>query len=136
MAYREQTAWLALAAMAIAYGGYFLAVGRIGTLTLPAMLTLFAGATAVRLVILGGGHAMLSHRAGGDARAPIDERDLAIRRRAIEFAYYVLMAAMIMVGMVMPFHQSGMALVNAALAGIVAAEIVCYGLMVISYRRG
>ena len=56
-------------------------------------------------------------------------------RRSVTFAYYVLIVGMILVGCVMPFHSSGWEIVNAALFMIVAAEIVHYAIIVISYRR-
>jgi hypothetical protein len=42
---------------------------------------------------------------------------------------------MILVGCVMPFNASGWRIVNAALAMIVAAEVVHYATVVFSYRR-
>jgi hypothetical protein len=47
----------------------------------------------------------------------------------------VLIAGMIVVGCVMPFNSSGWTTINAALAMIVAAELVHYGAIVVSYRR-
>ena len=55
--------------------------------------------------------------------------------RAIALAYYVLIAGMILVGVVMPFIASGWTLVNTALYMIIIAEIVHYGSTVLSYRR-
>ena len=56
-------------------------------------------------------------------------------RRSISSAYYVLIAGMIVVGCVMPFSASGWSIINAALVMIVAAEVVHYGVVVLSYRR-
>jgi len=56
-------------------------------------------------------------------------------RRSTTFAYYVLIFGMIQVGVVMPFTSSGWTIINAALFTIVAAEVVRYGVMVLSYRR-
>jgi hypothetical protein len=118
--------------MTLAYGGYFVAV-EIAQPSILTMILLFAGATAVRVVILGGGYLTL---AAGSRTTP-DERDRAIDRRASSVAYLVLLAAMILVGVIMPFGGAGGARVaNAALAGIVLAELVRYGSAVFGYRRG
>ena len=55
--------------------------------------------------------------------------------RAISAAYYVLIAGMIVVGCVLPFSATGWSITNAALVMIVAAEVVHYGVVVVSYRR-
>ncbi len=60
----------------------------------------------------------------------------AISRRSLGAAYGVLIAGMILVGCVMPFHASGWKLINTAAAMIVRAEVVHYGVAVSSYRRG
>ena len=57
------------------------------------------------------------------------------RQRASSSAYYVLMAGMILVGVVMPFSETGWAIVNAALFMIMVSEVVQGGMMVFSYRR-
>lgn len=136
MAFKEKSAWLQLAGMVLAYGAYFVALGQLKPQSALPMLALFAAATAVRLVILGVGYLVLALRAGGDARAPADERDRSIARRGAATAYYVLMAGMLLVGMVMPFYENGLTIVNAALAAIVVAEIVSYATIIASYRRG
>lgn len=141
MAYREKLAWLELAGMTIAYGAYFIAVkllgplapGRTATLT---FVGLFAAATVARLLILGTGWLVLRARSGADARAKPDERDRAIARRGAGVAYYVLLALMIWVGVMLPLLESGWAVANSALAAIVIAEIVREGVAVLSYRRG
>jgi hypothetical protein len=51
------------------------------------------------------------------------------------FAYYALIAGMILVGVVMPFNSGGWTIINAALFMIILAEVVHYGTVVISYRR-
>jgi uncharacterized membrane protein len=63
-----------------------------------------------------------------------DERDRAIDGRATRTAYFVMLTGLIVVGMVMPFNNSGWELVNAALFFIVLAETVRYALILIGYR--
>lgn len=140
MPFREKTAWIAVAAMVIAYSGYFIAVTIAPRSGEPhdtlVLLGLFATATAVRLVILG--VALLAVRAQSpvDARLPADERDRAIAARSAGIAYWVLMVGMVLVGIIMPFTDHGRAITNAALFWLVTAEIVRYGVAIAAYRRG
>jgi hypothetical protein len=139
MPYREKTAWLSLIAMAVTFGPYFAIVAPASHSghPLPDLphLGLFAVAAIVQMFILGVGHLYLGRRSPQDARTPPDERDRAIMNRSITSAYYVLIAGMILVGCVMPFRSSGWTIINAALVMIVAAEVVHYGVVVLSYRR-
>jgi hypothetical protein len=139
MSYREKTAWLALVAMVITYGPYFTVVGLdlIAVDPLPSLrqLGLFATTAIVQMLILAVGHLYLRRSMADEARCPPDERDRAISYRARNFSYYVLISGMILVGCVLPFTAAGWSIVNAALFMIVAAELVGYGLIVVSYRK-
>ncbi|MGA8025625.1 MAG: hypothetical protein WB992_00655 [Bryobacteraceae bacterium] len=138
MAYREKTAWLSLIAMVVTFGPYFTVVasGSHSGEGMPNLrqLGLFAVAAIVQMLILGVGHLVLRRVSALDSRSTPDERDRAIMSRSVRSAYYVLIAGMILVGCVMPFHSSGWTIINAALFMIVAAEIVHYGVAVLSYR--
>jgi len=139
MAYREKIAWLELAGQVLAYGGFFAAVilaERMGGVSLLLFIGLFAAASVVRMLIEGIGRFVIATRAGADARAPADERDRAIARRGAAIAYFVLMAGMILVGLIMPFSTGGMRIVSAALLSLVVAELVRCGIVLTSYRRG
>jgi hypothetical protein len=137
--YREKTAWLSLIAMAVTFGPYFTisAARSINAAALPNLrqLGLFAIAAIVQMVILAVGHLYLRHESPEESRTPPDERDRAIISRSINSAYYVLIAGMILVGCVMPFHSAGWTIINAAIVMIVIAEVVHYGVVVFSYRR-
>ena len=139
MPYREKTAWLSLIAMAVTFGPYFAisAASPPPGEVLPNLrqLGLFAVAAIAQMLILGLGHLYLSRRSPEDVHTPPDERDLAIARRSMTFAYYVLIGGMILVGCVMPFSSSGWTIINAALVMIVAAEVVHYGVVALSYRK-
>lgn len=139
MPYREKTAWLSLAAMTVTFGPYFaiVAAQRFGEAGLPnlRLLGLFAAAAIGQMLVLGAGRLYLRRTSLDDARTPPDERDSAIIRRSMSAAYYVLIAGIIVVGCVMPFSFSGWAIINAALATIVVAEVVHYGVVVFSYRH-
>jgi hypothetical protein len=139
MSYREKTAWLSLLAMAVTFGPYFTATatGSLPSQPLPDLrqLSFFALTAIAQMLILGLGHLYLRRGSQQEARMPPDERDQAIARRSVNSAYYVLIAGMILVGCVMPFESSGWTIVNAALFMIIAAEVVHYGVVVLSYRR-
>jgi hypothetical protein len=140
MSYREKLAWLSLSAMALTFGPYFAIAGRGAAMDKPMpnlnLLWLFAIAAGVQLLIQGLGRLWLRHkdRLDGGLQLP-DERDRAIEYRSVRAAYGVLIAGMILVGCVMPFNSSGWRIVNAALAMIVAAEVVHYATVVVSYHR-
>ena len=139
MPYREKLAWLSLAAMAITFGPYFtvIASGGLPGNTVPDLgkLGVYASVALTQAAILGIGHLVLRMLSPQDARAPLDERDVQIRHRAVNWAYGVLLAGMILVGVMMPFTEHGWTIVNAALFMIVAAEMVRYAVVVTSYRR-
>jgi hypothetical protein len=125
--------------MALAYGPLFALLGRESAAGGPSMvrfLILFGAASAVRVALEIGGRIVFHVRLGAEAREPADERDRAIAARSSSFAYLVLLAGMIIVGMVMPFSAQGIAIVTAALLAIVAAELIRCLAIVLSYRLG
>lgn len=139
MPHREKIAWLLLITMLVCYVPYFtfVRINPPAPEVLPNLpqLWLLAVTAAAHALIQGLGRLWFRIQAPEDARAPADERDLAIERRSTTVAYYVLMAGMILVGVVMPFTDGGWKIVNAALFMIVVAEIFHYGIAVWSYRR-
>jgi hypothetical protein len=139
LAYREKFGWLSLIAMAVTFGPYFALVEMhvFPNAALPNVrqLVVFGITAVMQGLIVGAGHLYIRRSSGDDASMPIDERDRAIMQRAVSWAYYVLIAGMIMVGVMMPFNSSGWKIVNAALFMIVAAEMVRNGVLVASYRR-
>ncbi len=139
MSYREKIAWVSLIAMALPYGFYFTMVSLNAPVgqdlpNLP-MLRLFVITALTHAIILGVGYVYLRKKSPQDARAPLDERDIAIKHRAIKSAYYVLIAGMILVGCIMPFTESGWSIVNPALLMIVISLVVCDSLIVYNYRK-
>ena len=132
----EKRAWLSLWSMCLPYCVYFAI--QIGW---PALLPTFLDRIAC-LALVASTHAvayvgglLVIKRRERDENLLEDERDRAIDGRATRTAYFILLTAMIVVGMVMPFTDSGWTLVNTALLGIVLAETVRYALIVTGYRR-
>jgi hypothetical protein len=136
--YREKIAWLSLIAIAVTMGPYFVrAALSPPSSELPGLdhLVLFAAAGLAQALLSGMGRWYLRRKAPLDAHTPPDERDRAIDRRSVTAAYYVLIVGVIMVGVVMPFNNSGWAIINAALFAVTVAELVHYGCVVTNYRR-
>jgi hypothetical protein len=138
MSYREKVAWLSLLAMFLVFAPYFTWT----ELHPPAdslpnfqQLRFYAFACAVWGLILGIGHLLLRRANPGEARLPLDERDLAIKYRSRDYAYGVLLVSFIFVGCVMPFGSKAWEIVNAAIFMIVLAEVAHYVSMICSYRR-
>jgi len=138
IAFREKIAWLSLLSMIVAYSVYFAmaaAAMRHGATTLR-LIGYLAAVLVVQAIVVAAASVAIALASGAEARAPADERDRAIARRGAAAAYFVLMIGMILVGCVMPFSDRGWTIVNAALFALLAAEVVRYGIIVASYRRG
>lgn len=138
MNFREKTAWLNVIAMAAAYTLYFglLLSGHPAGREVFPMLWLFGSVAVAHAVTVIVGTIILSAQAPKSERARADERDRAIRRRGAAAAYYVLLVGMMVVGVYMPFVESGVALANCGLLAIVLAELVNSVVVLMSYRRG
>lgn len=140
MPYREKTAWLALAAMGIPYLAYFASM-----IVWPPVRPMpdwetwakFGIALVANVAIWSIGAMWLRRTAPDEARAPLDERDVAISRRAIQTGYAVLVSGVVInIGCVFPFTTGGWRLINAGIAMLVLAELVRYGMTIWLYRRG
>ena len=138
MPYREKVAWLSLIAMAMVFIPYF----SWATLHPPgpeipnfSQMILYAIASLSWAMILGIGHLLLRWNSPGEAKLPLDERDIAIAHKARGYAYGVLITGMILVGGVMPFTNGGWEIANTAFFMIVLAECVFYANVVFNYRR-
>lgn len=136
--YREKLAWLGLGAMLVSYAVYFAVAysGSIEGLPNLRLLAVYAGASFLQLAILGTGWLVLRRTSGKEARARPDEMDRAIGNRAGAVAYPVMMAGLVVTGVLLPFTRVGWEIVHAALLSFIIAEVVRYGVVVSSYRRG
>ena len=138
MTFKEKTSWLILVAMVVAYGLYFGLVigGHPAGHSRFAMLWLFGPIAATQGIVVLIGYIWFVIEARKSPRARVDERDRAIAARGAKASYYVLLTGTIVVGVVMPFTDPPMRIVNSALFAIVVAELVGLLVVVTSYRRG
>jgi hypothetical protein len=118
----EKRAWLTLWTMCPAYLAYFLIQATYPELT-PTHLSRFGLLALVACLhaagyIAGGIVIHRQHR----GELPGDERDHGIDARAARAAYFLLLTGMIIVGMIMPFTDTGWKVVNSALFFIVLSE--------------
>lgn len=132
----EKRAWLGLWSQCPPYFVYFL------VLTLwPDWATTFlqriaflAAVAGTHAIIYLGGWLLMKYQERDEPLLQ-DERDRAIDGRATRSAYFVMLAGMIVVGVVMPFTDHGWALTNTALLVIVLSETVRGALTAMGYRR-
>lgn len=130
---KEQFAWVWLSTMLVTYAAYFTSVFTIGETTALTQIGLFAATTVVQVLVIGTVSAVIAVRHKGGPKS--DERDQLIDQRATRAAYQLLICAMIVVGCLMPFNNSGWRIFHAAVFSIAVSEIVRHGLMVSMYRR-
>ena len=134
----ESRAWLQLWAMGLPYAVYFtLQVARpewFDRLSLVERLACFGATALTHLAITAVGWLVLKRRER-EEHLLSDERDRAIETRATLSAYYLLIAGVILVGVIMPFYDHGWKIVNTALLAIVLAEMLRHMLIALAYRR-
>lgn len=132
----EKRAWLTLWSQCPPYLVYFLILtlwpNWLTTfLERIALLAVVASVHAVAYVI---GLLVMKRQERGEPLL-LDERDRAIDARATRSAYFVMLTGLIVVGVVMPFSDSGWKITNTALFFIVLAETARVALTVAGYRR-
>jgi len=133
----EKRAWLNICSVVPPYLVYFAI-----QIAFPHLLTTFmdriiclAVVGTVHALVYFGGWLVFRHAERGEA-VFADDRDRAIEARATRIAYFVMLTAMILVGVVMPFDAAGWEITNAALFSIVLTETICNVMIVRAYRRG
>lgn len=137
MAYREKLAALNFVVMALVYSVYFTIIATHPPAPrLLDMLWLFGIAAPTHAILYGLIGFAIKVQAGKEGSAPPDERDREIARHSRTIAYFVLLAGTILTGVIMPFSDTPWQIVNTTLLVIVIAELICNGVIVLSYRRG
>jgi hypothetical protein len=138
MPYREKVAWLSFLSILVVFSPYFTwsAMHPPGQ-EIPNLkqMALYAATSLSWAAILGIGHLVLRSKSQGEAKLPMDERDIAIDRKARGYAYGVLITGMIVVGGIMPFTNAGWEIANTAFFMIVLAEAVSAACVIRAYRK-
>ena len=132
----ESRAWLALWSMCPPYAVYFaIQLGSRGWPVTMWQRIVCLGVTAlVHAAIAAAGLLLLMRRQRGE-RLFADERDQGIDARATRGAYWLVFAGAVVVGMMMPFKDSGWRIVNATLLLLVLTETLRNTLIVVGYRE-
>ncbi len=139
MPYREKIAWLMIVALPATFVAYLalligMSPGPGHPPPEPDRAAAFWLLVITQVAVVGGGRLLLRLTSSGDARLPLDERDSAIARRAVSAAYYVLICGSVVVA-VCSMNARGWSMVNLVVLVLTIAELVHYGVTVVSYRR-
>lgn len=135
MPFKEKIAWIALLGIVGAFLAYF---GMMAAEPHPdsgQFVGFFLIVVTVQTVITIVASIVVTIMNPADARAPGDERDRDIARRAAGTAYYVLLVGVILAAISAHLHLGWFWMMNAILAAIMIGEAARFGLQIIAYRR-
>lgn len=139
MSFREKIHWVAFAAMALAFGWYFLSypwdIARTqdGVMASAGMLV---PTVIIIIITMSLATAFFAIRMPGEVNLKEDERDLTIHLRGTHLAYYPLVVG-VWINLAAVFFQISPAVqLNLLLATVVVAELVRIGAQIFFYRRG
>jgi|UPI00053ED856 hypothetical protein len=136
MPFREKIAWLSAGGILVAFGPYFALVAmRQPTTALgPATAAGFLAVIATLVAVMTVASILVALTNLRDAQQPSDERDRAIARRALAFAYPVLLTALFAALATLFLGASLPVLTNAVLGAIVLGELTRCGVEILGYR--
>lgn len=137
MSFREKIAWLSLGGILVAFGPYFAAVAvlRGGPADFgPATAGMWLATVSVLVTIMIIASVMVALTNLREAQVPSDERDREISRRALAFAYPVLLTTLFGALGLLFFGVSQGMLINAVLAAIVLGEVTRCSVEIVGYR--
>jgi ABC-type xylose transport system permease subunit len=135
MSFREKIAWVSLGGIVFAGILYF---GNLATHDAPHpyFIGLFVAVMLAQAVITALAAIAVAVLAPADARAPRDERDRGIARRAAGQSYYALLLGVMAAAVTIHFGVSLFGMLNLLLAVIMLAEAMRFACQIIAYRRG
>lgn len=138
MSFREKIAWAAFISTVLVWGSYFAALLLYNHDRHPpfTFFIAFVGCIVVQAVLMTVVAIAGAVASPGDARAPIDERERGIARRATAIAYYFLISAVLVLIAVMHMGIDLIQTIFALFAVVALAEAIRYGAQAIGYRRG
>lgn len=139
MSFHEKSLWVSLAGLLVAFGGYFYSVHL--TLlqmpgakdVLPMHAGLFAGATAVLVIILVAGHVVIALI---DRRTEPDERDRSIERKGELVGSYVLATGVFLTLCTALITEGNAIMAHVLLGSWVLAQGVEISSQLVLYCRG
>jgi len=138
MSFREKSAWIALIAYGIVFGGYFVLLAQAWDARYGQGLSigLMVGATVMLIIIaatLTIGAALMNPKA---ANAPADEREQLIDLKAERIASYTLSTGVVLLIGALLMGWNGYLVANLLLAAMVVSELVKAIAQIIAHRRG
>jgi hypothetical protein len=152
MAFREKSAWAAMAATLLVWGWYLIGAWRElsgGSPSSADMLGLFVRCVILTVVVEAVLAIALAVAAPKAADKPADERERLIELRATRIAYWILSIGAVSVALTSPLVAAGglrllpdplentvLVLANGILLSLVAAELAKAAAQVAAYRRG
>jgi hypothetical protein len=137
MPFREKISWLSLGGIAVAFGPYFYMVlvrNDVPASLWPVNAALLLGTVIVLTCVMTVATIIVALSNVRDAQAPSDERDQTISRRAVAFAYPVLLAAVFLALGTLFFGANQATLINVVLGAIVLGEMTRCVAEIVGYR--
>lgn len=140
MSFRENIAWAAFLTTLLAWGSYFAiviqrAASGEGTHD-PVLFYLFLAATIGQAVMMTAVATLMAILTPSEAKAPRDERDRSIGRRANGAAYLAVLLAIVAVIVAMHIGLRGTDVIFALIGVFILGEAVRFGTQAIGYRIG
>lgn len=138
MSFREKSAWIALTAYGLVFGGYFFTLwqswepGAARGLSIGLMF----GAVVMLIIIAASLTILAAIAAPKQANAPADEREQLIDLKAERVSSYTLSAGVVLLIGALLMGWNGVLVANLLLAAMVIAELVKAAAQIIAYRRG
>ena len=138
MSFHEKSLWVTLAALVLAFGGYFYSI----YVTVPTMTAkdvpaeqagLFVAASVVLVVLLVAGQVVLALI---DRRADADERDKSIELRGARYGSYVLATGVFLALCIALITEGNAAMAHVLIGAWVLAQAVEIISQLVIYRRG
>ncbi|WP_395614387.1 hypothetical protein [Allosphingosinicella sp.] len=139
MTFQEKSRWIALTANFLAWGWYFVTVARLLASGVPderAMLALMVPVFVVVTLLHIVGHVVVAVLKPSEAKTTLDEREMAIARRAAAIGYNILCVGIVIAMGATLYYWTAFVAVNAVMLAFILAECVRYGVEITAFRRG
>jgi hypothetical protein len=126
MSFREKSAWITFAALALVYGVYFLLLWSNWDerLAQPMSIGLLIAATVALVTITVASHVLVAILEPKNANARADEREIVIELRSERIASYVLSTGVVCLIGALLLGWNGALVANLLLACLVVSELV------------